>query len=322
MLFKKKLVIGLGLIGIVTLSNKVLAYNFNYGTGEQEIINTDLTESERWIFKNNSIDFSNGKLQAKSSWGKAAYPLDSLSLEEGDIFVYWRGLFPQFVNQSPNQYVELNKYFVGLKFLENLPVFSGETQIIEPAEVKVEMRPKHPTNPGDRFNRLYVDPGFNIPHTAETKFSNFNLVNITDYRLQLSKIDDMTHEAITFYWENNQWKAISSLLIDASDWINSQGNSEMFPNFEALSVQFRSPGAWIEDIALTQVIPTAQIEKIPLIENQLFSEEELIKVAPVPQIAQVPESSLNLGLLVMGCLSVGSAIKKKRERNKLAHLGN
>ena len=235
----------LGLMTVMTLSTRVLSYDFYYREGESEIFNTDLDNSIGWEFDENSIEFNLGRMQAKSAWAKASYKINRVNLDVNDIFVYFSVIFPNY--QGELNYAENNKMLVGTQYLEN-------SDGIENAEIKMELRPTNPVNPGDRFHLSYVDPGFEESHNAEIKIDNASLVNVTDYRLQLYKSSVMDYQAISFFWNvtSNQWQEIATLEIEASDLINSIGEIDSPPTIEAVTVQFRMAGSKLDAIALTK----------------------------------------------------------------------
>ncbi len=250
------------------LPSKAFAYDFHYDDGESEVINTDLDNSTNWVLSDTEID--SGEIKGTKEWGTASYILDSpISLDNGDIFLYWSASLPDGAK------TERDKYYIGLNYSDNEPEpYSDEDGNIlyyvdEDAQLKMAMRPENPSNSGDHFHQLYIDHGFdqdNNDSSPSTPPPSTNLeipkipdTNITDFRLKISKVSATEYEASSFYWNGISWDLMtgkseftSPLKIQSSDWLNAKDEVESPVTFEAINLQFRSPGTTITAIALTQ----------------------------------------------------------------------
>ena len=245
------------------LESKVFAYDFKYDSGESEIINTDIDDSNNWILSNTEID--SGEIKGTSAWGTGSYMLDSpVSLENGDIFLYWSASLPEGAK------TERDKYYIGLNYSDNEPEpYSDENGNIlyyvdEDAQLKMAIRPEDKSNAGNSYHQLYIDPDFDpdnnySPASTKLEVPKFPDTNITNFRLKISKVSETEYEASSFYWNGINWnlmtgksESTSLLKIKSSDWLNAKDEVEYPVTFEAINLQFRRPGTTITAIALTQ----------------------------------------------------------------------
>jgi len=241
---------------IYGFANKSLAANFNYNSDELEILNIELDSSEDWLLEGTEID--NGTISATSSWGKASYAISPLNLDNGDIFLYWSGIFPEVAK------TERDKYYVGLQYSDNDAVVYNDNLVDENAELKMAIRPKDKSNVGNSFNQIYIDPDLNpineFSPKTQLETPDYQPLETTDFRLQISKINETIYEASSSYWNGFDWELMGAkegndapLEIKSSDWLNANREIESPVTFEAVNFVFRKPGSAVTAFALTQV---------------------------------------------------------------------
>ena len=299
----------LTLLGLITLSTKVLAYDFRYNSSETEIFNTDFDSSSGWSLSGTTI--SDGKISGASTWGTASYSINPVNLDQGNVFLYWSAIFPNKARTEPE------KYYLGLQYADNAPVCyntltnkvvgtppctgSSVVRVDENAELKVEMRPRDTTNAGNTYNRVYVDPDFDPVANYSPASTRLNLPTIptTDFRLGISKVSPTAYEALLSFWDNTAWVNLAPkstylpLSIKDSDWIDANRQIESPVTFEAINLQFRkgsSLNSEITALALTQIRPQLRLR----------------------QFVTVPESSSIMGLPLV----LGFGIFLKRQKRK------
>ncbi len=273
---------------ICSFATKSLAANFNYNSDELEIFNTEFDSSEGWFLEGTEID--NGTISGTSDWGKASYTISPLNLDNGDIFLYWSGIFPKVAK------TERDKYYVGLQYSDNDAVAYDDGLVDENAELKMAIRPKDKSNVGNSFNQIYIDPDFDpinnfSPTKTQVETPDIQPLETTDFRLKVSKVNETMYEASSFYWNGFDWELMdakegndASLEIQSSDWLNAKREIESPVTFEAVNLLFRKPGSAITAVAVTQVQGNTR--------------------------AAVPEPSTILGLPVI--LALGGRIKRRR----------
>lgn len=306
MLTLKNIRLGLVLIamGLTTLPTQGLAYNFHYTQEELEIFNTDFDSSSGWLLNETVID--SGTIKASSPWGKASYSIAPVNLDQGDVFLYWSGIFPKSARTEPD------KYYVGLQYADNAPVcYDNQTRMIvgipsctgisvsevdENAELKVEMRPQDRTNLANTYHRLYLDPDFDpinnySPATTRVNVPSYQEAVIMDFRLEIRKRSSSESQVILSFWNGISWLSITSkpgyilpLTIEESDWIDANRQIDHPVTFEAINLQFRQSASTrqsaITAIGLTQV------------RSQAIQQQQSV---------QVPEASMTIVLpLVLG----------------------
>lgn len=272
---------------ICSFAAKSLAANFNYNSDELEIFNTEFDSSEGWLLEGTEID--NGTISGTSRWGKASYAISPLNLDNGDIFLYWSGIFPEVAK------TERDKYYVGLQYSDNDAVEYNGSLVDENAELKMAIRPKDKFNVGNSYNEIYIDPdvGSFSPAKTQVETPDIQPLETTDFRLKVSKVNETMYEASSFYWNGIDWELMGAkegnnapLQIQSSDWLNAKGEIESPVTFEAVNFVFRKPGSAITALAVTQVQGNTR--------------------------AAVPEPSTILGLPVIFALGGGF---KRRRRN-------
>lgn len=267
-------------LGLLSLPTQAVAFDFHMGANEVIILNDDFDTGEGWDL-GSSLDIQDGALTHGSSgnYGRASYTLDNpLNLHDGAINLYWVAAFPDRARK------ERDAYWPSLQYADNPPVcwdqgtnevlalpsdgqcLEGYMQVDENSELRVWMRPEHPTS----FHRIYVDEGF-IPGLdpeksdnplAQLKHPEHPDPTAEQYRLRLEQIGD-TATATLDYWAGSDWHGLTPrrnsshpLLIELADWINIDGTVQD-PIFEALNFQFRGPGpdgvaTSVSAVALTQ----------------------------------------------------------------------
>ncbi|MDY6899770.1 MAG: PEP-CTERM sorting domain-containing protein [Cyanobacteriota bacterium] len=270
---------------ICSFANKSFAANFNYNSDELEIFNTEFDSSEGWSLKGTKID--NGTISGTSDWGKASYAISPVNLNNGDIFLYWSSIFPERTK------TERDKYYVGLQYSDNDAVEYNGSLVDENAELKMAIRPKHKGNPGNSFNKIYIDPnvGNFSPATTQIEAPDIQPLETTDFRLKISKVNETMYEASSSYWNGVDWELMGAiegndapLEIQSSDWLNAKGEIESPVTFEAINFVFRKPGSAITAVAVTQVQGNS--------------------------LAKVPEPSTILGLPLI--LALGGRFKRRK----------
>ncbi|QLE58345.1 PEP-CTERM sorting domain-containing protein [Nostoc sp. TCL26-01] len=300
----------LGLLGLLSLPTKALAGDFHYSQEETVIFQTDFDSSSGWLLNGTKIESS--KIYGTLPWGVASYPLQPVNLELGEVFLYWRGIFP--LNAHP----ERDKHYVGLQYSNNDPVCynsqsltivgtppctgSSVIQVDENAELRLEIRPRDKRNPSNTYHRYYIDPGFDpqnnySPASTQVNVPTYRELVPTDFRLQISQVSSSAYTALLSSWQDNSWVAATPktsysipLSLSASDWLNAKGEIENPVTFAAINLQFRkgsTQNSEITAVALTQI------------QSQ--------------QSASVTESSTTIGLpLVLG---FGLFLKRQRRQN-------
>ena len=242
---------------ICSFTTQSFAANFNYNSDEIEIFHTELDSSQGWLLEDTQID--SGIISATDSWGKASYSISPLNLDDGDIFLYWSGIFPERAK------TERDKYYVGLQYSDNDAVEYQGGLVDENAELKMAIRPEDKSNTNNSYNQIYVDPDFDpvnnfSPATTQVETPNYQTLETTDFRLKISKVNETIYEASSFYWNGFNWELMtakqgnnSPLEIQSSDWVNAKREVESPVTFEAINLLFRNPGSAITAVALTQV---------------------------------------------------------------------
>lgn len=274
---------------ICSFTTKSLAANFNYNSDELEIFNTEFDSSEGWLLDGTEID--NGTISATSGWGKASYAISPLNLDNGDIFLYWSGIFPKVAK------TERDKYYVGLEYSDNDAVEYNGSLVDENAELKMAIRPKDNSNVGNSYNKIYIDSDFDpvnkLSPKTRVETPDIQPLETTDFRLKVSKVNETMYEASSFYWNGIDWELMGAkegnnapLQIQSSDWLNAKREIESPVTFEAVNFVFRKPGSAITALAVTQVQGNTR--------------------------AAVPEPSAILGLPLIFALGGGF---KRRRRN-------
>ncbi len=282
--------IGLGLIltalNLVTLPTNGFAYNFHYAQEESEIFNTDFDTYSGWLLNGTVID--SGTIKASSPWGKASYAIAPVNLDQGDVFLYWSGIFPKSARTEPD------KYYVGLQYADNAPVCynsqlgiivgtppctgSSVSEVDENAELKVEMRSRDRTNIANTYHRLYLDPDFDpvnnySPATTRVNVPSYQEAVPMDFRLEISKKSSTESEAIFSFWNGISWLSMTPkqgyslpLTIRGSDWLDANRQIDNPVTFEAINLQFRQSSSIrqsaITAIALTQVQPQSRQQSV------------------------------------------------------------
>lgn len=271
---------------ICSFAAKSLAANFNYNSDELEIFSTELDSSEGWLLEGTEID--NGTISGTSDWGKASYAISPVNLNNGDIFLYWSGIFPEIAK------TERDKYYVGLQYSDNDAVEYNGSLVDENAELKMAIRPKDKSNVTNDYNEIYIDPNVGTSSPAKIQLETLDIqpLETTDFRLKVSKVNETMYEASSSYWNGIDWEFMGAkdgnnapLQIQSSDWLNAKGEIESPVTFEAVNFVFRKPGSAITAIAVTQVQGNNS--------------------------AKVPEPSTILGLPLI--LALGGRIKRKRK---------
>lgn len=273
---------------ICSFAAKSLAANFNYNSDELEIFNTEFDSSEGWLLEGTEID--NGTISGTSDWGKASYAISPLNLNNGDIFLYWSGIFPEVAK------TERDKYYVGLQYSDNDAVEYNGSLVDENAELKMAIRPKDKFNVRNSYNEIYIDPnvGTSSPAKTRVEIPDIQPLETTDFRLKVSKVNENKYEASSFYWNGVDWELMGAkegnnapLQIQSSDWLNAKGEIESPVTFEAVNFVFRKPGSAITALAVTQVQGNTR--------------------------AAVPEPSTILGLPLI--FALGGGIKRRRRND-------
>lgn len=313
--------IGLGLIltavSLATLPAKGLAYNFHYSQEESEIFITDFNSSRGWLLNGTEID--SGTIKASSPWGKASYFIAPVNLDQGDVFLYWSGVFPKGARTEPD------KYYVGLQYADNAFVCydsqtgmivgsspctgSSVSEVDENAELKVEMRPQDRTNLANTYNSLYLDPDFDpinnySPATTRVNVPSYQEAVMMDFRLKIRKGSSTESEAILSFWNSTSWLLMTPksgyslpLSIGSSDWIDANRQIDNPVTFEAINLQFRQAASTrqsaVTAIALTQV------------------RQQSIQLRQ--QSVKVPEASTTIALLLVLGLGMLSTRQKMKE---------
>ena len=272
---------------ICSFAAKSLAANFNYNSDELEVFNTEFDSSEGWLLEGTTID--NGTISGTSSWGNASYDISPLNLDNGDIFLYWSGIFPERAK------TERDKYYVGLEYYDNDAALYNGDLVDEDAQLKMAIRPKDKLNVGNSYNQIYIDTDFDPKNTFSPKTRvetpDYQSSETTDFRLKISKVNQTIYQASSFYWNGVDWQLMNGkegnngpLEIQSSDWLNAKGEIESPVTFEAVNLVFRKPGSAITAVAVTQVQGNTR--------------------------AKVPEPSTILGLPLI--FALGRRIKRRR----------
>ncbi|MEL7244004.1 MAG: PEP-CTERM sorting domain-containing protein [Cyanobacteria bacterium J06629_18] len=274
---------------VCSFANKSFAANFNYNSGELEIFNTEFNSSEGWSLEGTKID--NGTISGTSDWGKASYSISPVNLDNGDIFLYWSGIFPKVAK------TERDKYYIGLQYSDNDAVEYNGSLVDENSELKMAIRPQDKSNKGNSYNKIYIDADFDpvnkLSPKTQVETPDIQPLETTDFRLKVSKVDETMYEASSFYWNGIDWELMGAkegynapLEIQSSDWLNLKGEIESTVTFEAVNFVFRKPGSAITAVAVTQVQGN--------------------------NLAKVPEPSTILGLPLI--LALGGRFKRRRKR--------
>jgi hypothetical protein len=249
--------IGLALVlttlGLATVPTKGFTYDFHYTQAESEIFTTDFNTDSGWSLSGTNIDIAAGTIKANSAWGKASYAIAPVNLAQGDIFLYWSGIFPQKAR------TESDKYYLGLQYADNDPVcYNSQTgtivgmppctgtsvsEVDENAELKVEMRPRDKTNINNTYHRVYLDPDFDpvnnySPATTRLNVPTYQETVPMDFRLGISQKTATEYEASLSFWNGVSWLTMTPkqgysfpLTIGASDWIDATINDARWYQF-------------------------------------------------------------------------------------------
>lgn len=278
-------------LGLLGLPTQAIAFDFHMGANESVILNDDFATGQGWNL-GTSLEIKDGALThgSSGSYGRASYALDTpLNLLDGAISLYWVAAFPDGAHK------EKDAYWPSLQYADNPAVcwdkdtnevlalpsdgqcLEGYKQVDENSELRVWLRPEHPTT----FNRVYVDEGFIPgidPEKSDNPLAQLELPEHPDptaeqYRLRIEQIGD-TATATLDYWAGSAWQGLTPrrnssypLQIELADWINIDGTVQD-PIFEALNFQFRSPGpngiaTRVDAVALTQERSGSAPQSVP-----------------------------------------------------------
>ncbi|MEG3437589.1 hypothetical protein V0288_10710 [Pannus brasiliensis CCIBt3594] len=332
MFIHRKISLGIALSVSGLVVNPVSAYDFGFSAGETSIYQTDFSVNDNWTLSGTSIDTVTGVIKGSAAFGRATYPLPApVNLDLGDVFLYWSGIFPvRPTLTTANQ--EVDRYFVGLQYANNPPVCRQGTQIVsltpctgtqtefdEEAELKVEMRPKNPTNPGNTLHRIYLDPDadpVNNLYTTQVTVPNYTEGVAMDFRLGFRKVSSTDYQVNWFYRNDSAspWQTMTNKLdgsplilnLKNTDWVDTYrwfvpapAPFESPVTFEAIRLQFRKGStrdSAITALALTQIRTSPPIATDPL---------------PVPEKAS---SIALLSLVGLGALFTRRQQKKENSR--------
>jgi hypothetical protein len=308
-------------LGMGFAVDKSAAYNFHFGARETAIYHTDFDTSTGWALTGTVI--TEGAIKGISAWGSASYSIAPVSLDKGDINLYWSGIYP--IGAT----TESDKYYVGLQYFDNSPVCynsqanvivetpppcSGDsvTQVDENAELKVALRPKDKTNVGNTWDQLYIDPNFDPVNNYSPASTRLNIATYqetvpVDYRLKVRKKSPTTYKATLSSWNGSAWVNLtakpgytSPLSILDANWINAVQEIEKPVTFESINLQFR------QATASRQTAITA----LALTQGQPFLTSRSAALATMP--VGTPEPNLAIISLTLG---LGMLLNKVFDRN-------
>lgn len=231
---------------------------FVYSPGEAEIFRHTFDDDNGWIMPLYVV--ANGELHGRpdTNWMIARHPFSApLAIDDGEVNVYWS--FRTDANageDSGNLYLRLN--------LTDLP------ELIEQFNFTMNVRPGALGGPPHHFGfySLYVDPGFNVAHTAEVALrpavSFTNSAIHESFRLTLRKTGPDTVEAEPFWWNRFTlgWETILGITgtVPLTVSITNQMNGHQF--IRSLEFQCFINVAYIDAVAVTQRAPTPRLTRL------------------------------------------------------------
>jgi hypothetical protein len=222
---------------------------FAYLPGEREVFRSTFATTNGWDMPDMFV--ANGELfgNAGAYWMKAVHTLAApLDLDDGELALYWS--FRTDANQSEDGaavYLRLN--------------FTDTPSIIEQYNVTMNVRPGQFGGPPIHAGRwlLYVDPGYFIPHTADSELRpaiSFTSTNLdATFRLTMRKVGEVVR-LTPFFWNGAAWEMIQpqagfTVPLEANVTTALTNNQVV----RSLEVQFFQATPAVDAIALTQRPP-------------------------------------------------------------------
>lgn len=180
--------------------------SFTYAAGEQEIYRHTFDHTNGWVM--DLTYAANGELlgQPGTNWMKATHWFDAPpALDDGELNAYWS------FRTDESQGEDAAVVFFRLN-LTNTP------GLLEQYNFTLSVRPGRyggpPLHAGMWF--LYVDPGYFIPHTAETTnrpaVSFLSTNQWENFRMRVRKIATNTVELTPYWWNRTSsvWELITA----------------------------------------------------------------------------------------------------------------
>jgi hypothetical protein len=235
---------------------------FPYPAGEAEVFRHEFDKTNGWRLFDMVI--SGGELRGEpgTNWMTAIHPLPApLDLDDGEVALHWR--FRTDVmrgEENAKVYARLN--------------LTDEPGLIEQFNLTMNVRPNTSGGPpffgGIYF--LYVDPGYFIPHTAETQLyppgGTFPTTNTWEsFRLLVRKTGPDTVTLAPFWWNRftNGWEAlaarpghVSPLVVSVSSQLAGRDS------FVGVELQFYEATPAVDAIAITQRAPRPAVTNLSL----------------------------------------------------------
>ena len=216
---------------------------FAFGTGESVLFHSTFTNAAGWTLRDMVV--TNGELRGVPGnyWMTASHRFPrTVTLDEGDLAVYWS------LRADKSLGEERGKVYLHLNLTDDPAAFE---------QVSLTMN----VRPGGWFYPLYIDPGFNIPHTLEETLNpppgSFpNAQTFETYRLLIRKTGTNVVWLTPFWWNRttNGWQAIQALSGSHVPLVG-QISGHLLGNefFHSLDVQFYESVPAVDALALAQL---------------------------------------------------------------------
>jgi hypothetical protein len=226
---------------------------FTYSPGESQLIRQTFDTSADWLFDFTATANSWLVGQTGYDWMKAtlwlARPVDPA---EGELNFYWSFRTDSSVGEDPG----------AVYFRLNLTDTPG---LIEQFNYTVQIRPGIYGGPPRHSGvwAVYADPGFNIPHTAQTNLRpsvGFVSTNqVENFRLRLLMPDTNHVELTPFWWDRSSsaWQQILAITGDSPMVVDLATQVTNNRVIRALELQFRQATPAVDAVAITQKLSTS-----------------------------------------------------------------
>ncbi|MBI3880584.1 MAG: hypothetical protein HY301_11055 [Verrucomicrobia bacterium] len=235
--------------------------SFAYAPGEQEIYRHIFDTTNGWEMDNGLTFVANGELLGvpNTNWMKATHWFEApLAFDEGELNAYW----------SLRTDAAQGEDGAAVYFRLNLTNTPG---LIEQFNFTLSVRPGQfggpPLHAGHWY--LYVDPGYFIPHTAESDLQpavSFLATNQWEnFRLRIRKTDTNTVELTPFWWNRTSslWEQIAGQSGSASPLIaNIATQMDGLQSLYAVELQFYQATPAVDAVAVTRREPAPRVTKI------------------------------------------------------------
>jgi hypothetical protein len=233
---------------------------FSYPPGEVEVFEHGFESTNGWRLYDMVVNGGELLGVAGTNWMTAVHPLPvPLDLDDGDVALHWR--FRTDVargEENAKVYARLN--------------LTDEPGLIEQFNLTMNVRPNTSGGPpffgGIYF--LYVDPGYFIPHTAETQLyppgGTFPTTNTFEsFRLLVRKTGPDSVTLAPFWWNRftNGWESLSARPGHSSPLVVSIATQLAGRDtFLGVELQYYENTPAVDAVSVTQRAPSPVVTRV------------------------------------------------------------